>query len=364
MKKEASTYALIMAGGVGSRFWPASREALPKQFLDMMGVGKSLLRLTYERFLDSCPIENIYVLTHEKYFDLVLEHLPELKPHQVITEPTRNNTAPCIAYATFKLRQLDPDAVLVVSPADHVILQPQVFTEVIAEATSYAAQNPCIVTIGITPSRPDTGYGYIRMGTGKTTGKHPIYQVEAFTEKPDHDRAEAYIQSGKYVWNAGLFVFQAAFMQNTFHMLAPEIYRHLSPDVIPYNTRGEADAIKTNYPLTPSISVDYAIMEKCASTYTIPADFGWSDLGTWASLFAERKKSENHNVTDAAPLDLEEVHKCLIRLPQGKLGVIRGLDDFLVIDEQDVLLIYPKGYEQEIKAVTRRLKERGLEGFL
>ena len=364
MKNEANTYALIMAGGVGSRFWPASREVLPKQFLDMMGVGKSLLRLTYERFLDSCPAENVYVLTHEKYFDLVLEHLPELKPHQVITEPSRNNTAPCIAYASFKLRELDPEAVLVVSPADHVILKPQVFTEVITAATSYAAENPGIVTIGITPSRPDTGYGYIRMGTVESPGKHPIIRVEAFTEKPDHDRALAYLHSGNYVWNAGLFVFRAAFMQSTFQTLAPEIYRHLSPEVIPYNTLGEADAIKENYPLTPSISVDYAIMEKCASTFTIPADFGWSDLGTWASLFAERVKSVYNNVIDSEMLDLEEVHNCLIRVPEGKLGVIRGLEDFLVIDEHDVLLIYPKDREQEIKAVTLRLKERGLDKFL
>lgn len=364
MKPPVNTYALIMAGGVGSRFWPASREVLPKQFLDMMGVGKSLLRLTYERFLDTCQPEHIYVLTHEKYLDLVLAHLPEMTAEQVITEPSRNNTAPCIAYASTKLHQLDPESVLVVSPADHVILQPAVFTEVIAKATQFTAQTPGIVTIGIHPSRPDTGYGYIRMGEAVTTGKHAVHQVLAFTEKPDRSRAEAYLSSGDYVWNAGLFVFQAGYMESAFRELAPEIYQHLNPQVIPYNTPDEKEAILKHYPRTPSISVDYAIMEKSAATYTIPADFGWSDLGTWASLYAERSRSQEENVLDAELLDLEEVSKCLIRLPAGKLGVIRGLTDYLVIDEGDVLLIYPKNKEQEIKAVTQRLKTGDLEGFL
>ncbi len=355
-------YVLIMAGGVGSRFWPASRESRPKQFLDILGTGKSLLRSTFERFLPICPVENIFILTHEKYTDLVLEHLPEIDSNQIIREPSRNNTAPCIAYAAFKVHQLDQSANLIVSPADHLILQESKFHEVLQLGLSFTAENPSIVTLGITPHRPDTGYGYIQWNQKVEAQVFPVIQ---FMEKPDLHTARKYLDSGDYVWNSGLFMFSTQTIVQSFRTLAPEIFNLLSPEKIRYHSAFEDEDVKRYYPQTPKISVDYAIMEKADNIYTIPADFGWSDLGTWKSLFEEGKKDQNKNsISVSSKAVLENSENNLIRIPEQKLAVIRGLQDYLIIDEGDVLLVYPKSQEQEIKKLTQEIRQKYGEEYL
>lgn len=394
-----NTYVAIMAGGIGSRFWPASRTARPKQFLDILGVGKSLIRLTFERFLHLCPAENIFIVTNKQYAGLVKEHLPELSGNQILTEPSRNNTAPCIAYTAFKLQALNPDANLVVAPSDHVILQEKKFIETLESALAFTAENDALVTLGIKPSRPDTGYGYIEVGNdrrvartdeggrdgklawpeyedgaeiknqksqiknqksedgGVATSVSPAYKVASFREKPGRAVAEQYVASGNYFWNAGIFIWRVESLLKAFEEHAGDIYRILAAGAGQYNTADEQAFIDQAYPTTPSISVDYAIMEKAANVYTIPSSFGWSDLGTWASLHAESDKDEDGNVIQGEKVMAYGVKDSLIRLPKDKLAVLGGLEDYIVVDEGDVLLVWPKSREQEIKKITGEIGE-------
>jgi mannose-1-phosphate guanylyltransferase len=348
------TYVAILAGGVGSRFWPGSREAKPKQFLDMLGTGKSLLRLTYERFLPLCPSEHIYIVTNAIYKSLVLEHIPELTEDQIICEPSRNNTAPCIAYTAFKLAALDPNANFVVAPADHIILKQDVFVETLKQALAFTATQDAIVTIGLQPTRPDTGYGYIQFGQ---SADDTIRKVLRFTEKPNVETAIEMIETGEYLWNGGIFVWRAEYVKIAFKAYAPEIYTLFEQGDELYNTPAEADFIATEYPKSPNISVDYAILERADAVYTIPADLGWSDLGTWASLYEESQKDERANAVIGGKVILHESENNLIRLASGKIAVIKSLSNFMIIDEDDVLLIYPKDKEQEIKVVTAEVKK-------
>lgn len=344
-----------MAGGIGSRFWPASRTSNPKQFLDILGVGKSLIRLTFERFLLLCPAENIYVVTHELYKDLVLEHLPELNESQVICEPSRNNTGPCVAYTAFKLHDLDPAANLVIAPSDHVILKESVFVEKLQQALAYSAAHEALLTLGITPTRPDTGYGYIHFDKTNTDG---IHKVLNFREKPDLETAQNYLQTGEYLWNAGIFVWRASTILQAFKALSPDIFQILDATPGVYNTEAEAPFIQTHYPTTPNISIDYAILEKSTAVYTIPTDMGWSDLGTWVSLHEESEKDEAGNVVQTETSLLTNVKNSLVRTPAGKLVVIDGLEDYIVVDEGNMLLIWPKSKEQGIKAVTVEVEKK------
>ncbi|PHN07054.1 mannose-1-phosphate guanylyltransferase [Flavilitoribacter nigricans] len=348
------TYVAIMAGGVGSRFWPASREARPKQFLDVMNTGKSLIRLTFERFLALCPPENIFIVTNKIYRDQVREHLPELTDNQILCEPSRNNTAPCIAYTALKLYALDPEANLIVAPSDHVILSEIQFIDTLKQGLKFTAENDALLTLGIRPTRPDTGYGYIRY---EQNGDSEVKKVRQFTEKPVLERAREFLAQGDYLWNAGIFVWRVKTLLDAFQKNAREIYDILSAGQSKYNTNEEQDFIDTNYPRTPSISVDYAIMEKADNIYTIPSSFGWSDLGTWASLHSETEKDEQGNRISGAKIITHDTHNSLIRIRPDKLAVIGGLDDFIVVDEGDVLLIYPKNREQEIKALTAKVRE-------
>jgi len=346
----SNTYVAIMAGGIGSRFWPASRVQRPKQFLDIMGTGKSLIRQTFERFLKICPASNIFIVTNGMYKDLVLEHLPELTANQVLCEPSRNNTAPCVAYTAFKLHNLNPNANFIVAPSDHIILKEDEFVGYLQKALDFTEKNEALVTLGIQPTRPDTGYGYINFSANGSD----IHKVVEFKEKPNEEVAKAYVASGDYLWNAGIFVWKAAYVLEQFKQHTPEIYNILSDGEPFYNTVDEQDFIDKAYPTTPSISVDYAIMEKSKDVYTIPSEFGWSDLGTWNSLHVESPKDDNGNAVNGNVV-LDEVSNSLIRMPKGKLLVAKGLDDFIIVDEGDVLLIYPKSKEQEIKAVTKAL---------
>lgn len=355
------TYVAIMAGGVGSRFWPGSREARPKQFLDMLGVGKSLLRLTFERFLPICPASNIFIVTNAAYKSLIKEQIPEITDNQILCEPSRNNTAPCVAYTSFKLAALDPEANFVIAPSDHIVLKENAFLEKIQLALSFAAANDALVTLGIQPSRPDTGYGYIQMENEAASG---IFKVKRFAEKPDLETAKQFMASGEYLWNAGIFVWNVRSILSAFENLSPDIFSILQQGNGLWNTPREQDFIDKNYPTTPNISVDFAIMEKAKNVFTVPAEFGWSDLGTWASLYEECPKDERGNVLQGDKILALDVADCLVRTPKGKLVVLKDLRDYIVVDEGDALLVYPKSKEQEIKQVTVLVKEEFGEKYL
>lgn len=348
------TYIAIMAGGVGSRFWPGSRESRPKQFLDMLGVGKSLLRLTFERFLPICDPHHIFIVTNAAYKALIMEQIPEIGENQILCEPSRNNTAPCVAWTAFKLASLDPDANFVIAPSDHIVLKEEAFLSKIQLALDFSAENDALLTLGIEPSRPDTGYGYIQKETETAPG---IFKVKRFTEKPDLANARQFVESGEYLWNAGIFIWRAKTVLNAYQTLSPQIYGVLEKGAGVYNTDGEQAFIDQYYPTTENISVDFAIMEKAANVYTIPAEFGWSDLGTWASLHAEFPKDAHGNALQGniIPLDTTDT---LIRIPEGKLAVVKDLHDYIIVDTEDVLMIYPKSKEQEVKQVTALVKEK------
>jgi len=345
-----NTYVAILAGGVGSRFWPASREERPKQFLDIAGSGKSLLQLTFERFQNLCPTERIFIVTHRQYAELVQEQLPGLDSQQIICEPGRNNTAPCIAYTGMKIHALNPEANLVVAPSDHLILQEGAFLETLREALDFSAANNALVTLGIKPLRPDTGYGYIQTSPNPVHGK--VHQVIRFAEKPPMETARTYLASGDYLWNAGIFIWRTRTVLEAFRLHAPDIFTVLDAGKAMFNTPMEESFISREYLRTPSISVDYAIMEKAKNVYTLPGDFGWSDLGTWASLYAESPKGEGDNVNADDRTLLYQTTGCLFRKPQGKMLVVKDLHGYMIIDEGDVLLIHPLSKEQELRAVS------------
>ncbi|MEL6944049.1 MAG: mannose-1-phosphate guanylyltransferase, partial [Bacteroidota bacterium] len=274
----SNIYVAIMAGGVGSRFWPASRTQRPKQFLDILGTGKSLIQSTYERFLKLTPKENIFIVTNKIYRDLVKEHLPDLTENQILCEPSRNNTGPCVAYTAFKLHNLNPEANFVVAPSDHIILKEDAFIAQLQKALKFTDEEEALVTLGISPTRPDTGYGYINFIRSQEE-REGVFKVAAFKEKPNEETAKEYIADGNYLWNAGIFIWKAQSILNAFEQHANEIHQILSTGDAHYNTDAEQAFIDEKYPTTPSISVDYAIMENADNIYTLPSDIGWSDLG-------------------------------------------------------------------------------------
>lgn len=350
-------YTLIMAGGVGSRFWPKSRESFPKQFIDIMGTGKSFLQMTYERSLAFSTPENILVLTNVNYKQLVSEQLPALAEENIITEPSRNNTAPCIAYAAYKLFAKDPEAVMVVVPSDHLILKENVFAEKIGMAVAFLQDHEALITLGIQPTRPDTGYGYIHFEAGSAGVK----KVKSFREKPDAAIAQQYINSGEYLWNAGIFIWKAKDVIQALERYAPQLSGLFSQGSELYNTPQEAAFIEEYYPQSQKISVDYAIMEKADNVYTIPADIGWSDVGTWASLWnVTGKDAHNNAVVGGEQVLLTNTEGTIVSAHSGTTVVIDGLKDFIVVNEKDALLIYPIHKEQEIKEVLKSLDKSKL----
>jgi mannose-1-phosphate guanylyltransferase len=368
--KNSNIYVAIMAGGIGSRFWPASRVERPKQFMDILGVGKSLIRLTFERFLKLTPAENIFIVTNEIYKELCKEHIPEITDNQILCEPSRNNTAPCVAYTAFKLQALNPEANFIIAPSDHVVLKEDIFIEALHKALAFTEKEDALCTLGIRPSRPDTGYGYINYDQANVEAPSEndniggIHKVKQFTEKPDHDKAKEFLASGDYLWNAGIFIWRTKSILAAFQQNANEIYEILSKGDAYYNTPDEQNFINEHYPTTPKISVDYAIMEKAKNIYTIPADFGWSDLGTWGSLHAESDQDQYGNVLQGNNIVIDDVTNSLVRVPKNKLVVLRDIDNYIIVDEEDVLLIYPKSKEQDIKTVTEQLKESGQKDYL
>lgn len=347
-------YVAIMAGGIGSRFWPMSRTAYPKQFLDVLHTGKTLVQWTYERYAKFIPAENIYIVTSDEYVDIVKEQLPLLPINNILAEPSKKNTAPCIAYISFKLAQINPDAKFIVAPSDHLILEEERFQEIALKALDFVENIKALVTLGIQPTHPNTGYGYIQYeGLEVTSG---VYKVKTFTEKPDLEIAKSFIESGDFLWNAGIFAWKVSSVLAAFEKYQPEMYELFDQEKMHFNTDQEIQAIQKIYPQCVNISIDIAIMEKANNVYVIPASFGWSDLGTWNSAYENMEKDYLDNAVASDNVIVIDATKCMINAPKEKLVVVQGLDDFIVVDTKDVLLICSKEKEQSIKEYVAEVK--------
>lgn len=342
-------YAIIMAGGVGSRFWPVSTTEFPKQFHDMLGTGETLIQKTFSRLSQLIPKENILILTNEAYNGIVLEQLPMVSQEQIVLEPAMRNTAPCILYASLKIKKQNPNAVMVVAPSDHWIEDEVQFCANLQHAFDFCERDENLMTLGILPTFPNTGYGYIEFDK---LDSRPIKKVKQFREKPDYTTARKFIQSRNFLWNAGIFVWSAKSVLKAFEEFQPSMYAHFMNGYETYNTDKENAFIQDNYPLAQNISVDYAILEKAQNVYVLPATFDWNDLGTWGSLYDKLPKDEQDNAVVNASVYLENASNNIIRTEGKKIVVIDGLNDYIVVDKDDVLLIYPKSKEQEIKRIT------------
>lgn len=352
-----NNYALIMAGGIGSRFWPISRTAHPKQFIDILGTGKTLIQQTYERFLKIVPEENIFILTNEIYSDLVLQQIPGMDKSRILCEPVMRNTAPCIAYGCHKIEKLNPDAAIVVAPSDHLILDTEGFVKSISKSLKTASENDCLITLGIKPSRPDTGYGYIQYNTKKID--EDFYKVKTFTEKPNTELARTFVQSGDFLWNAGIFVWSVKNILQSFQKHLPEINDIFNEGALVYNTDKETEFIQAAFTQCTNISIDYGIMEKAENVYVLPSEFGWSDLGTWASVYELSDKDYVGNaVIPSERVIMYDSSNCMVNVPEGKLVVLQGLHDFIVVEDNNTLLICPRDQEQEIKQIVTDVKQR------
>ncbi len=358
-------YVVIMAGGVGERFWPMSRESRPKQFIDILGTGQSLIQQTFDRFRKVCSTENIFVVTNKRYKRLVQDQLPELPENNLVCEPARKNTAPCIAYAAYKIHDLNPRAKMVVAPSDHIILKEDVFLDIIASALQEAGKENRLITLGITPSRPDTGYGYIQFKEdGSSPADERLKKVKTFTEKPDKELALSFLESGDFLWNSGIFVWSCETIMGAFEQYQPEISFVFREAVGKYNTPEEQGYMDVAYTSCKSISIDYAIMEKSDNVYVYVSDLGWSDLGTWGSLFEARPKDDNNNAVMGRNAMLYDSKNCVINIPEEKLVVIQGLDDYIVSEADNALLICKRSQEQQIRKFVNDIKIKKGGGFI
>lgn len=346
-------YVVLMAGGVGVRFWPYSRNSRPKQFLDVMGTGKTLLQSTFDRFTPICPVENIFVVTHEEHAALVREQLPELAADQILAEPMRKNTAACIAYASYRIAQQNPDAVVVVSPSDHLILKEAEFHDVIKKAADQARSQDKLITLGITPTRPETGYGYIQYHTDKSFAK----KVKTFTEKPELSLAKKFLESGDFVWNSGIFIWGVKAILHEIHTHLPEMAEVFDEIKSKLGTAEERNAIAIAYPQCKSISIDYGIMEKAKNVYVCLGNFTWSDLGSWASIHEISAKDENNNVVNANALTYE-TRNCIVKGSPDKLIVVQGLNGYLVGEFGNVIIVCEKDKEEQFRRFVSDVKSK------
>lgn len=351
-----------MAGGIGSRFWPMSRTNFPKQFLDILNTGKTLIQSTYDRFASFVPKENIFVVTSAEYESIVHEQLPELPVKNILGEPSRKNTAPCIAYISFKLMQLDPEASLIVAPSDHLISDEAEFKRVCDEALSFVNHMNAFITLGIKPTYPNTGYGYIQFE--QMAVSREVYKVKTFTEKPNLELAKTFFASGEFLWNAGIFVWQVKNIITAFEKYLPEMYEVFIAEKDRFNTEDEAAALKQIYPQCTNISIDFGIMEKAHNVYVIPSSFGWSDLGTWNSAYDNFEKDYFHNAVAGENVMIIDATKCMVHTANNKLVLLQGLEDFIVVDTDDVLLICQKDKEQQIKDYVAEVRRHKGDKFL
>jgi len=347
---KTNNHLVIMAGGVGSRFWPMSTAEKPKQFIDVLGVGKTLIQLTVERFGNLVAPENVWVVTNQKYAPIVEEQLPDIPKTNILCEPCRRNTAPCIAYVSWRIKSNDPKANIVVTPSDHIVMDTAEFQRVIKECMRFTSETDAIVTLGMKPNRPETGYGYIQadLSTSSLRNKE-IYRVDSFREKPDLKTAEQYIKKNYYFWNAGIFIWNVNTIVNAFRIYEPAMAKIFESMQSVYGTDKEQAFINERFPECENISVDYAIMEKAEEIFVCPADFGWSDLGTWGSLHGQSKKDLYGNATIGQNINLIESHNCIVHTTQEKKVVIQGLDGYIIAEKDDTLLICKLSEEQRIK---------------
>ena len=356
-------YCVIMAGGIGSRFWPMSRTAFPKQFHDILGVGRTLIQMTYDRFLPICPKENILVVTNERYKDLVLEQLPDLKPEQVLCEPNMRNTAPCVAYSAFWIAEREPEANIIVAPSDHLILKNDEFLETIRTSIQQAHDSGNLVTLGIKPTRPDTGYGYIQWADEKGASHESVKRVKTFTEKPSLELAKDFLESGDFYWNSGIFIWSMRSIMNAFEIHLPEMYRAFADGQGKYGTADEKAFIDRIYPACENISIDYGIMEKARNVNVVLSDFGWSDLGTWGSLHTHLAQDAHENGIVGKNVVLYNCADNVVNVPDGKLAVLHGLNGYIVVDTDDILLVCKKQDEQKIKQFVNDVRMQKGEGW-
>ncbi|MCO5237756.1 MAG: sugar phosphate nucleotidyltransferase [Chitinophagaceae bacterium] len=347
-------YVAIMAGGIGSRFWPMSRTAFPKQFLDILNTGKTLIQQTFDRFADFIPKENIFIITSDEYIPIVKEQLPEVLHENILGEPFRKNTAPCIAYISYKLRKINPKACLICAPSDHLVLEHIAFKKVCYEALNFVRENNALLTLGIKPAYPNTGYGYIQFEQYEVSDN--VYKVKTFTEKPSLEIAKTFFASGDFLWNAGIFVWKVTNIVKAFEKYLPEIHELFTAEESSLNTESEKEAIGRIYPQCTNISIDYGIMEKADNVYLIPSSFGWSDLGTWNSAYEVMEKDKDGNAVSAPQIMLMGASKNMISIKNEKLVVLQGLENYIVIDTDDVLLICPRDKEQDIKEYVAQIK--------
>lgn len=355
-------YVAIMAGGIGSRFWPMSRTDFPKQFLDILGTGRTLIQTTYDRFAKFIPKENIYVVTSAEYTDIVKSQLPDIRMNNILSEPSRKNTAPCIAYIAYKLKALNPDGLLICAPADHLILDQTAFNKVCLEAMNFVMKHKALITLGIKPTHPNTGYGYIQYEQQGVSDN--VYKVKTFTEKPNLEIARSFLASGDFLWNAGIFVWQVKNIVAAFNQYLPEMAEVFISESEAFNTDAETEAIQRIYPQCTNISIDYGIMEKADNVYVIPSSFGWSDLGTWNSAYENMEKDYLGNAASGEHVMVIDATRCMVHGKDDKLYLLQGMDDYILVDTDDVLLICKKEKEQEIKEYVAEVRRNKGDRFL
>lgn len=354
-----------MAGGVGTRFWPMSTTAHPKQFLDILGTGRTLIQQTYDRFKTLCPPENIYVVTSDIYESLVAEQLPNIPKANILTEPSRKNTAPCVAYASYKIHQLNPKALTVVAPSDHLIIKEDVFVKAIKSCFEKVKSEDCLLTLGIKPSRPDTGYGYIQFVNESSDEKDKrIYKVKTFTEKPDHDMAKFFMESGDFLWNSGIFIWSTKSVIKSLEQNDPELATLFKDGEEFYNTPKEKEFIKRAYNVCKNISIDYSLLEKAKNVYVRSSIIGWSDLGTYGSLYTHIKHDKGNNALVGKNIIQYGCNNCIVHVPKDKLVVMQGLEDYIVVESDGVLMICKKQDEQQIRNFVNDVKVQKGDKFV
>lgn len=356
-KMNQNYYAIIMAGGVGSRFWPLSTADHPKQFHDMLGAGQTLIQKTFSRLSAFIPKEQILILTNERYRDLVTTQLPEISQEQIIGEPAMRNTAPCILYAAMKIHKKNPEALMLVAPSDHWIENEEAFASDIARCFDYCTREDVLCTLGIVPTFPNTGFGYIEFEEKERKTDQGLRKVRRFLEKPDYNSAKAFLEKGNFLWNAGIFIWSTQTILRAFEKYQVSQYELFRKGWQDYNTPAEKEFIAREYPLADSISIDYAILEKAETIYVLPASFDWNDLGTWGSLYDKISKDEQNNALVNCKTIIRDASGNMIRSGKGKLVVVEGLSDYIIVDREDILLIFPKSKEQEIKSLVAEVRE-------
>lgn len=359
---ESNQYIAIMAGGVGSRFWPKSRTAYPKQFLDILGTGKTLIQSTFERYNKVVPAKNIYVVTSKDYLDIVKQQLPQIPVENIVAEPFRKNTAPCIAYIAFKIHEINPDSVMIAAPADNLIRDEEKFFEVLKNGLEFVKHIEALVTIGIKPTHPNTGYGYIQHDHSEVAPG--IYKVKTFTEKPNLELAKVFLKSGDFLWNSGIFTWRSKTILAAFEKLLPEIHDLFIGEKEKLNTPQEKEIIEDIYAKCPSISIDFGVMEKASNVYVLPSSFYWSDLGTWTSAYENMGKDYFGNAVVGSDVMVFDTQNCMVHVPDKKLVLLQGLEDYIVVDTDDVLMICKKDKEQEIKNFVAEVKRNKDEKYL